>query len=282
MTAPSQTADRMSCAEAQSRLVPRPSAQSKKESPGRAKQFGHALSAGSSHLLMTSLPCRPSTALRRRLPAARRCARMEATRAPPRGLTHAAGIGGRDLDGAAAAAVRTQSPAVMATGAAPMDGRAVQDPGNPGESRQACAVRNAEGAGRSSGFLLAVPDRKQARCGPTSRALPSQCLLNASPGPLHQRVGNRSSRHELPLPSVAKKTSLPFRCAAAAWNTVENCETGPTWIARFRGARWHRQQRVLAFTATVQPRTGCSGSSVPVVEDVASERCALKAPRRSS
>ena len=36
------------------------------------------------------------------------------------------------------------------------------------------------------------------------------------------------------------------------------------------------------FTATVQPRTGCSGSSVPVVEDVASERCALKAPRRSS
>lgn len=132
MTAPSQTADRMACAEAQSRLVPRPSAQSKKESPGRAKEFGHALSAGSSHLLMTSLPCRPSTALRRRLPAARRCARMEATRAPTRGLTHAAGIGGRDLDGAAAAAARTQSPAVMATGAAPMTDGPSKTPATPG------------------------------------------------------------------------------------------------------------------------------------------------------
>jgi hypothetical protein len=210
MTAPSQTADRMACAEAQSRLVPRPSAQSKKESPGRAKEFGHALSAGSSHLLMTSLPCRPSTALRRRLPAARRCARMEATRAPPRGLTpcggHRGSRPGRSRrSGSADPVSRSHGDWGCAD-----DGRAVQDPGDPGESRQACAVRNVEGAGRSSGFLLAVPDRKQARCGPTSRALPSQCLLNASPGPLHQRVGNGSSRHELPLPGVAQKTSLPL------------------------------------------------------------------------
>jgi hypothetical protein len=28
-----------------------------------------------------------------------------------------------------------------------------------------------------------------------------------------------------------RRLHSPFRCAAAAWNTVENCETGRTWIA---------------------------------------------------
>jgi hypothetical protein len=273
----------MACAEAQSRLVPRPSAQSKKESPGRAKEFGHALSAGSSHLLMTSLPCRPSTALRRRLPAARRCARMEATRAPTRGLTHAAGIGGRDLDGAAAAAARTQSPAVMATGAAPMDGRAVQDPGDPGESRQACAVRNAEGAGRSSGFLLAVPDRKQARCGPTSRALPSQCLLKrqsraASSARWQWIIATRTTTTRRGAEDFTPPSAVQLRRGTPLRTVRPGGRGSPLPCSAVASAAASPR----LFTATVQPRTGCSGSSVPVVEDVASERCALKAPRRSS